>query len=145
MGGCCVEIPELSEVDFENVSLSASGPAEYTVKFGTPCKAAADVRVDSLMFTWPRIFAKALVVVYRCGDFWPHYDVKTKALSVGRSLYVLVNSVARHRSQDAELVPLERGLQWNYIAKIASAALCKTLSDVLHLEMRCRSYVSAEF
>lgn len=52
-----MEIPGLSEVDFENVPLSASGPAEYTVRFVTPCKAAADVRVDSLMFTCPRIFA----------------------------------------------------------------------------------------
>ena len=140
-----MELPELADVDFESASLSASGPAEYTVNFGKPCKVSANVRVDSLMFTWPRVFAKALVVVYKCDDFWPHYDVRIKAVSVGKSLYILVNSAARHKSQDSELVPLERGLYWNYVARIASSALCKTLSDILHLELRCRTYVSADF
>ncbi|AAL62677.1 hypothetical protein [Pyrobaculum aerophilum] len=140
-----MELPELAEVDFESVLLSASGPAEYTVSFGKPCKISANVRVDSLMFSWPRVFAKALVAVYKCDEFWPHYDVKTRALSVGKTLYVLVNSVARHRAQDSELVPVERGLFWNYVGKIASAALCKVLSDVLHLELKCKTYVAADF
>jgi hypothetical protein len=79
-----VELPELGELDLENPSFSASGPAEYTVSFGRPCRVAANVRLDNLMFSWPRIYAKALVSVYKCDEYWPHFDVKTRAMSVGQ-------------------------------------------------------------
>ncbi|ABO07665.1 hypothetical protein [Pyrobaculum calidifontis] len=133
-------LPELSDLDLENPSFSASGPAEYTVSFGRPCKVGANVRVDSLLFAWPRVFSRALVAVYRCEEFWPHYDVKTRAVSVGKSIYVMVDSVARHAEQDAETVPLEEGPLWRYVAKIGGAALCKTLREVLHIEAKCKMY-----
>ena len=114
-----MELPELGELDLENPAFSASGPAEYTVSFGRPCRVAANVRVDNLMFSWPRIFAKALVAVYRCDDFWPHFDVKTRAMSVAKTIYILVDRVSRHTEPDAALTPLERGLLWSYVAKLS--------------------------
>ncbi|ABL89154.1 conserved hypothetical protein [Pyrobaculum islandicum DSM 4184] len=139
-----MELPELGELELENPELSASGPAEYTVSFGRPCKVAANIRIDVLSFIWPRIRAKALAAVYKCGDFWPHFDVKMKAVSLGRTIYVLVDSVSRHLEPDAEVTPLERGLLWNYAAKIGAAALCKTLREVLHIDTGCRTYALLE-
>ena len=139
-----MELPELGELDLENPAFSASGPAEYTVSFGRPCRVAANVRVDNLMFSWPRIFAKALVAVYKCDEFWPHFDVKTRAMSVAKTIYVLVDRVARHAEPDAALTPVEGGLLWSYVAKIGAAALCKTLREVLHVDARCKVYYAAE-
>ncbi|MFB6490740.1 MAG: hypothetical protein TU35_005775 [Thermoproteus sp. AZ2] len=135
-----MELPEVSEAEIDGASFSVSGPAEYTVSFGAPCKIAANVRLDALMFRWPRVFAKALVAVYKCGEFWPHFDVRTRAFYIGRSIYVLVDSASRHNESDSELVPLERGPMWSYLAKIGSAALCKTLREVLNIEGSCRAY-----
>ncbi|MEL9991041.1 MAG: hypothetical protein QXP98_09410 [Thermoproteus sp.] len=138
-----MEIPEVNEVELENPVFSTAGPAEYTVSYGTPCKVSANVRVDSLMFSWPRVFSKALVAVYKCGEFWPHFDVKARALSFGKSIYVLVDSVSRHNESDAELVPLDRGPLFTYLAKLGAVALCKTVRSVLNVEGRCRIYISA--
>ena len=139
-----MDLPELGELDLENPSFSASGPAEYTISFGKPCRVAANVRLDNLMFSWPRIYAKALVSVYKCDEHWPHFDVKTRAMSVAKTIYVLVDRVSRHTEPDAALTPLERGLLWSYAARVGAAALCKTLREVLHVEARCRSYYAAE-
>ncbi|AEA13426.1 hypothetical protein TUZN_1968 [Thermoproteus uzoniensis 768-20] len=138
-----MEIPEVSEVELENPSFSVAGPAEYTISFGSPCKVSANVRMDVLMFSWPRVFSKALVAVYKCGDFWPHFDVKVRALSFGKSIYLLVDSVARHNESDAEIVPLERGPLWIYLAKLGAIALCKTVREVLNVQGKCRTYMSA--
>lgn len=135
-----MELPEVSEAELEEASFSVSGPAEYTVSFGSPCKIASNVRVDSLMFKWPRVFSRALVAVYKCGEFWPHFDVRAKAFSMGKTIYVLVESVSRHREEDSELVPVERGPLWSYLAKLGSAALCRTLRETLNIEGACRAY-----
>ncbi|MEZ0319642.1 MAG: hypothetical protein ABWK05_06600 [Pyrobaculum sp.] len=139
-----MELPEVTEPELENGSFSAAGPAEYSVSFGTPCKVGANVRVDKLLLRWPRLYAEALVAVYKCGEFWPHFDVKVKTLSAGETIYVLVDSVARHLEQDAELAYLEKGVLWNYAAKLAAAAVCKTLREVLRLDHRCKTYHLAE-
>ncbi len=138
-----MELPEVSEIELENPAFSVAGPAEYTVSFGSPCKISANVRVDVLMFTWPRVFSKALVAVYRCGEFWPHFDVKVRAFSFRKSIYALVDSVARHNESDSELVPLERGVLWSYLAKLGAMALCKTVKEVLNIQGKCRIYISA--
>ncbi|MEM1597698.1 MAG: hypothetical protein QXP31_04810 [Pyrobaculum sp.] len=139
-----MELPEVTEPELEDGSFSASGPAEYSVSFGTPCKVGANVRVDKLLLRWPRLYAKALVAVYKCEEFWPHFDVKVRALSAGKTIYVLVDSVARHLEEDAELAYLERGVVWNYVAKVAAAAMCKTIREVLRVEYHCKTYHLAE-
>lgn len=138
-----MEIPEVTEAELENPAFSAAGPAEYTVSFGTPCKVSANVRVDVLLLSWPRFYSRALVTVYKCGEFWPHFDVKSRALSFGKTIYLLVDSVARHNESDAEVVPLERGVFWSYLAKLGAMALCKTVKEVLNVQGKCRIYASA--
>ncbi|MEM1663503.1 MAG: hypothetical protein QXD96_05200 [Pyrobaculum sp.] len=137
-----MEIPEVGDLDFENFTFSPSGSAEYRIDIGKPCKAAARVRIDSLHLKWPRLVAKSLVVVYNCVDFWPHFDVKTKAVSLGGVVYILVDEVARHAEEDAELVPLPRGPLWYQLAKIGSFALCRTIREILSIDADCKTYVS---
>ncbi|ACB39972.1 hypothetical protein [Pyrobaculum neutrophilum] len=139
-----MDLPEIGELELENPDLSAAGPAEYTVNFGRPCRVAANVRLDALSFTWPRIRAKALAAVYKCGDLWPHLDVEMKATTYGKTIVILVDTVARHAEPDAEVAPLERGLLWNYAAKVGAAALCKTLKEILHIDTSCKTYTRLE-
>ncbi|CCC82196.1 hypothetical protein [Thermoproteus tenax] len=139
-----MELPEITEGELENPSFNVSGPAEYTVSFGSPCKIAVNVRLDVLMMSWPRVFAKALMAVYKCGEFWPHFDVRGRAISFGKTIYTLIDSVARHNESDAEIVPLERGPLWNYLAELGAIALCKTVRSTLNIQGRCRIYTSVK-
>lgn len=133
-------IPELSPAELEAPEVEATGPAEYRTRFGRPCKAAALVRLDMAIFRWPQVSVKALTVVHGCEEFWPHYDVRTRALSRGKTLYILASSVGYHREQDSEVIPIERP-ERNHIAAVASHALCSVVREILNMDLRCSAYI----
>lgn len=133
-------LPELGEAELESPKVSASGPAEYRVVFGTPCKAVVNVRIDSVVVRWPRIGVKGLAVVARCEDFWPHLDVKASATGSDKVLNVLIDDVSEHRDEDSELLPLPRDFTWEFAAHLAGAALCAVVRTMLNVEPECRFY-----
>ena len=135
-----ITLPEIGDAEMEAPKVSASGPAEYRVLFGTPCKVVANVRIDSISLRWPRISARGLVVLSGCEEFWPHVDSHVIAIGSEKSLYVLVEDVSEHRSEDSELVPIPRGVSWDYYAQLSGAAMCAVIRTMLNVDPDCKFY-----